>query len=117
MNQAIIEALCIILNKFDGWNLTYDPMYDYGYDVRGYTPKNLPCVMKFHYGTEEPHITLDNYNRLNKVGKDINILYIYVNQSINYLFWIPEVKMTEDGDRIWLDKKDAKLINFGERIL
>ena len=117
MSKAITEAVILILNKFDGWQLEYNPSDQWGYDAHGYTPKNHPCVMKFHYDNQEPYISKQNYDKLMSVHDGVTILYVYVSKSINYLFWIPQVTPKEDGDILWLDKQDAKLINFGERIL
>jgi len=117
MSKAITEAVVMILNTFDGWDMEYKPSDEFGYDAFGKTPKEFPCVMKFKYDNQEPWISREEYDKLMKVHDGVTILYVYVNSTINYMFWFPQAEYTEEDGVLWLNKQAAKLINFGERIL
>tara|TARA_R110002153_G_scaffold4216_2_gene20256 strand:+ start:236 stop:658 length:423 start_codon:yes stop_codon:yes gene_type:complete len=111
------QAVILILNKFDGWDLTHTGgSYSY-YDAEGYTPKGRKCVIEMKFRNkyyEDKMLEVDKYNRLMTLPDDIVKIYFVSDPEGTYFFWLDGIDKLKSVEKycprttMWDNSKKKK---------
>tara|TARA_R110000764_G_scaffold17717_2_gene48504 strand:- start:969 stop:1391 length:423 start_codon:yes stop_codon:yes gene_type:complete len=111
------KAVILLLNKFDGWELTHTGSGSSFYDAEGYTPKGRKCVIEMKFRKkyyEDKMLEVDKYNRLMALPEDIVKIYFVSDPEGTYFFWLDGIDKLKSVEKycprttMWNNSKKKK---------
>jgi len=111
------QAVILLFNKFNGWDLEWCGGGFEHYDAVGATPKGKECVMEMKFRNkyyEDKMLEKYKYDQLMSMPADLVKLYFINDPKGNYLFWLNSVDLPEPVNMwcpdttLWTKKKVSK---------
>lgn len=129
------QSTVLVLNSFDGWDLTWSSAQYEHYDASGFTPKGHKCVVEMKFRKkyyETKLIEKYKYDKLMQMDDDIVKLYLVSDKKATYIFWLNEINVGDvtnmwcPDTTLWTKKRvmkpcyllkenEATLINLHEK--
>lgn len=96
------KAFVKFLNIIEGWKLEWVGDKNLCYDIKGYTPKGLPCVIEMKMRTkyyETKMLEKKKYDNLMNLPKDVVKLYFVADPKGSYWFWLDKLTTMKAFDK------------------
>lgn len=92
------QAVILILNTFEGWELEWTGDGSLSCDAMGKTPKGFTCAMEMKFRNkyyETKMLEKRKYDILINIDVDVHLYWVGDSQG-NYIYWLDEIEMPEE---------------------